>query len=83
MDYFFMSFRDDEKNKNLGVCVVYEFDLPSALSKAWTLGINPGGEVLSVKMSESMFFEEGLELNRLYTKAELMALGYETGFRLN
>lgn len=78
MNYFFMSFRDTERNKNLGVCIVSAPDFDAAIKKALGLRINPGGEIMAVKMSETMFLEEGLESDRLYTKAELMELGYET-----
>ena len=78
MNYFFMSFRDPKKNKNLGVCVVLASDFRTALKKAWDLNINPSGEVMSAKLSESEFLAEGLELDRLYTKAEMKELRYET-----
>ena len=42
-----------------------------ATKKAWNLGINPGGEVLFQRVEEPE-----LELNRLYTRDEMLQMGY-------
>jgi len=76
MSYWFLSFRDPEKNLNLGVSVVQAESMEMALGKSFLKRCNPGGEVLFTEMSKEGFAEEGLELNRLYSKQEMAALGY-------
>ncbi len=77
MSYWFLSFRDADKNRNLGVSVVQAESMEMALGESWLKRCNPGGEVLFNEMSEAQFEEEGLELNRLYSKKEMSGLGYE------
>ena len=78
MNYFWLSFRDPDINLNLGCTIINDADdLDTAIQKAWDLGINPGGEVLGTLMTEEMFKEEGLEADRLYTRSEMIELGYE------
>lgn len=74
MSYFWLSFRDPEINKNLGICIVKASNFDESLTKAWTLKINPGGEVFGMKMTEMQTLAQGLEIDRLYTKAEITAL---------
>ena len=71
MSYFWLSFRDSEENKNLGVCIVKASNFDEGITKAWSLNINPGGEVLGMAMTETQTQAQGLEINRLYTKAEM------------
>ena len=50
----------------------------AAITKANELGINPGGEVKGAALggaTPAALAEGGLELNRLYSKAELEAIG--------
>ena len=78
MKYGWLSFRDPEKNLNLGCCIVSDVqNFTEAIQKAHKLGINPGGEVMGTPMTEEMFKEEGLEADRLYTRSEMIELGYE------
>ena len=70
---YFLSFRDPDRNRNLGCCnVIVEGDLEAALSKTRDLGINPGGEVMAYRIEEPE-----LELNRLYSRQEMKDLDYE------
>ena len=55
MALFWLSFVDPdlpEGSAFLGVSIVDAPDLEAAIEKAWALGINPGGQVLSQKLSE-------------------------------
>lgn len=80
MSYWFLSFRDDTKNKNLGVCVIEAESREMAWGQSCLKKLNPGGEVLFTEMNEEEFKEEGLELNRLYSSEEMKRLGYEFGY---
>lgn len=74
--YYFMSFRDVRTNTNLGVCQVEAASEKFAMTKSIALGINPGGEVAIYELEEK---EPELELDRLYTKQEMLDLGFELG----
>ncbi len=77
MSLWWMSFRDQIKNKNLGVCVVEADDEALAVGECWLKEINPGGEVLMLKMTPEEFAGEGLEINRLYSRTEMDEMGFE------
>ena len=80
MNYFWLSFRNPDKNINLGVAIIEDADnLVIAIAKAHTLNINPGGEVFGVLCTEEQFKEEGLEANRLYTRQEMIKKDYKIG----
>ena len=51
MTRFWLSFVRD--SVFTGACIVEAVDLQSAITRAWDLGINPGGEVASVSLLES------------------------------
>ena len=71
--WYFLSFRDPKKNRNLGCCNVgVEGGLMKALEKARELKINPGGEVMASRIGKSE-----LEPDRLYSRKEMLNLGYE------
>ena len=69
--YWWLSFRDPDKNLHLGCCNVEAEDQISAARKAYELGINPGGEVLIIPLEAPE-----LELDRLYSRQELLDLQY-------
>lgn len=75
--YWFMSFADGPVN--LGVCVVKAATIEAALKEAAKRLLIPAGtlNVLYVGQSQADFEAEGLELNRLYTKAEMEEMGYK------
>ena len=76
LSYWFLSFRDAEKNRNLGVSVVQAESMELALGESWLKRCNPGGEVLFNELSEEDFAEQGLKLNRLYSRKEMTDLGF-------
>lgn len=77
MKWFFLSFRDSDKNLNLGCCNVqvedHQIDI-DAIQKTHDLGINPGGEVMVFSTEE---IEPGWEENKLYSKQELDNMAYK------
>jgi hypothetical protein len=80
MNYIWLSFRNVDLNLNLGCAIISNVNnVVEAVDKAWELGINPGGEVMSIPMSEKDFKQEGLESDRLYTRKELIEKGYKVG----
>ena len=80
-----LSFRDPVINKNLGCCIVpveviKEDTKKDLIGKAVKLAhlshINPGGEVLGILMTKEQLEEEGLDILKLYSPAELESKGY-------
>ncbi|MBT4825076.1 hypothetical protein HN695_07250 [Candidatus Woesearchaeota archaeon] len=82
--WYFLSFRDPDLNRNLGCCNVAlnvneglnsldaKDTLDVILAKTRTLGINPGGEVKAYKVEKPE-----LKPNKLYSRQEMRKLGYE------
>jgi hypothetical protein len=56
-----------------GGCIVEAGDMKEAISAAWMLGINPGGEVMGKPVEKGQ--EDMLPRNRLLSKAEMMKFG--------
>lgn len=81
MSYVWLSFRDPELNLNLGCAIVEANNFHEAVTLAHDLEINPGGEVLGAMMTEPQVEKEGLEINKLYSRTELMEMGYKTGWK--
>jgi hypothetical protein len=55
---------DEEDHEWLGICILEAGDdVASAVQRAWTLGINPGGEVCGVKIVHAPL----CAMNRLVT----------------
>jgi hypothetical protein len=71
--FYFISFRDPDKNLNLGVCMVEAEHVTQAIPTTHEKGINPGGEALIFELEKP---EEDLELNKLYTRQEMLDMGY-------
>lgn len=71
MKVWFLSFSD---GTNLGCCQVRASGITQAIQKAHKLNINPGGEVAAFELDAP----EELDMNRLYTRAEMLDLGYVT-----
>ena len=72
--YFWLSFAGDKGF--LGATIIESSDIKQAIKKAWKLGVNPGGEVKSLELPHP--HEADLlpfVPNRLYSKAEIEALG--------
>lgn len=75
---WWLSFAD---GKCLGMCFIEAEDIIDAATKAWELGINPGGEVLGFDMgltAETIEEAAKFEMNRLYSPEEMRAKGYST-----
>ena len=71
--WYFISFRDPRRNRNLGCCNVNAKGGPQkALDKTVELKINPGGE-------SAIFLipEPELVPNRLYSRQEMIDLDYK------
>ncbi len=61
--WYFLSFRDPLRNKNLGCCnIAVEGGLENVLPKTRILNINPGGEVMIYPIEKPE-----LEPDRLYS----------------
>ena len=70
--WYFLSFRDSGRNRNLGCCnVSVSGGLEEALEKTRKLRINPGGEVMAYLIKEPE-----LKPDRLYSRKEMLSLGY-------
>ena len=74
--YIWLSFRDPDKNKNLGCCIVTAEDTEDAIEQAWKLGINPGGEALGVAMTSEQRNQCPIEAEKLYSPEELESLDF-------
>lgn len=72
--YFWVSFSGDEGFR--GACIVAADCFDSALRYTHRIGINPGGAVQSMELEDANAQNVApYELNRLYSKAEMEALG--------
>jgi hypothetical protein len=74
-NWYFISFRDPVKNRNLGCCNILVDDRKgskSVLEMATELGVNPGGEAAIFQIDEPE-----LDANRLYSREEMIALNYK------
>jgi len=77
--HVFMSFADAHTGKNIGCCIVEVDEAEQANAKCAELGLMPNrcnhakGYVLENAADEPM------EVNRFYTKDELIEMGYELG----
>lgn len=72
-----LSFCDPDKPKGeqfLGVVIMWAPGLAHAIDRAWKLGINPGGQVLSYVTNPAGVRPE--DFDRLLTKAEIESAGY-------
>jgi len=75
--YYYLSFRDPDIDRNLGVCIVKADTLLGAINTAHNLKINPGGEVLSYRLTENEFIAQNMILNRLYSREEMIERGHK------
>ncbi len=72
-DWYFISFRDVNKNMNIGCCNIRVRGGPKrALERTIELGINPGGEAAIFLIGKPE-----LEPNRLYSRDEMINLNYQ------
>lgn len=76
---YWLTFRDIERNLNLGVAIVHAQSQNRAIVEAQKLGLHPGGEPFVTPVTKSELDEVGLEFNRLYSRDEMRKKGYEIG----
>jgi hypothetical protein len=72
--HFWLSFRDEKLNKNLGVAMVEGGTMMHAVVNSHKHKINPGGEVAGIKLKPEnvkALTEQGIEPMRLYTEQDL------------
>lgn len=80
MHYVFMSFGSIHTRKNIGCCIVQVSDPHNANEACRQLGLTPQecnevhGYILE---TETEFQEQGMELNRFYTAAEMLQMGFQ------
>lgn len=70
--WWWLSFCDTSKPKGqqfLGVVVIEGVDLRGAIQRSWALGLNPGGEVMSIALTGGTVPADGWR-NRLLTRDE-------------
>lgn len=70
-----ISFADESSGRNLGCCIV-ESEPMASIFVAKDKGINPGGQAKMYKLTEEEYKDQGLELDRLYTRKEMKELGF-------
>ncbi len=78
MKWYWHSFSLDGVNQ--GICIVFAETEDLALQRTIDLDIHPKHDSLEVYATDSIsnIEAEGLDLNRLYGKEELVAMGYQT-----
>lgn len=74
--YFWFSFRDPEKNLNLGITIIKADHKVAAHKRTHQMGLNPGGEALIIEMSDEEFEREELEAHKFYSRDDMIKLGY-------
>jgi hypothetical protein len=80
MTYYWLSFVDNDRpegDRFIGGCMVEEASEWQALTITHVLGINPGGEVaiVAIDAAHEPGMLEKFQINRLYSKAEIQAMG--------
>jgi hypothetical protein len=79
MTYYWLSFVDNDRPQGqrfLGGCLVEATSAQDAVLEAWAQQCNPGGEVAMVEITPE--YEANIakfQLNHLYSKAEIAAMG--------
>lgn len=76
--WWWLSFIDEISRANIGVCIIRGKNISSAVVAAHSLGINPGGEVLGVKIPDDAL-DLQLGTNRFISASELFEKGYVRG----
>ena len=77
MNYYWFSF--SYQGMNNGVCAVQASEEKEAVQKTIDLGIHPShDDMLIFELTEDEWKQEGIELNRLYSKEEMNILDYKS-----
>ena len=78
MKYYWLSFCNSGLPKGsqfLGSCIVKGENLKDAITTAWRLGINPGGEVVSSEIPDSQLENFAPHINELLSRKEIEKRG--------
>lgn len=80
MVYVFMSFASPHTGKNIGCCIVQVDDPEQANARCIELGLMPQecNHARGYSLDEEGFKEQGMELNKFYTAAEMRAMQFES-----
>ena len=78
MKYAFVSFADVHTRKNVGCCIVQVTELYMANDRCKQLGLMPNccNNARGYELNHDQFLEQGMELNRFYSKSELVEMGF-------
>jgi hypothetical protein len=76
--YVFVSFSNVDTKKNLGCCIVRSNE-ENWLDDCDRLGLRPNGanNIIGYPLNEEEFQAQGIELNRFYTREEMLQEGFE------
>lgn len=74
MKLWWLSFASE--TENLGVVITEAVDIVNAVRKCWLLGINPGGQVMSLEILPDSD-EAKMPRDRLLSEKEIRAAGAE------
>jgi hypothetical protein len=77
--YFFISFGSLHTKKNIGCCIVRAEDIDAANEKCKELGLMPNecNEARAYPLDEGALKEQGMELNKFYSKAQMEEMGFQ------
>lgn len=80
MKYVFLSFASLRSGKNLGCCIIQVENPEDANVRAKAIGLMPkeDNHAQGYVLREDAWQEEGMELNRFYTREEMIELGNKT-----
>jgi hypothetical protein len=79
MKYVFMSFASPHTGKNLGCCIIQVENPEDANEKSKELGLMPkeDNHAQGYVLNEDTWQEEGMDLNRFYSREEMTELGHK------
>ena len=79
-EYMFFSFADAHSGDNLGCCIIKSSDPDEAKEVCDNLGLTPNGclDIRAYPLTEIEFLQQDMELNRLYSRDEMIL---QKGFR--
>jgi len=77
--YVFMSFADVHTGKNIGCCIVEVADPNDATEHCKKLGLMPKtcNSARGFVLDEKGFKEQGMELNKFYSRDDMAKMGFQ------
>lgn len=87
MSYVFMSFSSKTTRKNIGCCIIRnpnqeqnKNQIISWIEECERLGLKPEGadDFRAELLGEAQFLVQGMELNRFYTREQMLQMAFET-----